>query len=84
MYRRANSAVGVTLNARPLSVSVSANEITGEVTYNASYDNRPTNYFPNSISENITVSDTSPGDQYAVIPVIGGSTGPILQFTLED
>ena len=81
MYRRANSAVGVTLNARPLSVSVSANEITGEVTYNASYDNRPTNYFPNSISENITVSDTSPGDQYAVIPVIGGSTGPILQFT---
>ncbi len=81
MYKRANSAVGVTLNARPLSVSVSANEVTGEVTYNASYDNRPTNYFTNAISENVTVSDTSPGDQYAVIPVIGGSTGPILQFT---
>jgi hypothetical protein len=81
VYRRANTAVSVTLNAVPTSVSVTANEITGEVSYNASYDNRPTRYFPNTISENITINDTHPGDQYAIVPVIGSSSGPVLQFT---
>ena len=81
VYKRANTAVSVTLNAIPTSVSVTANEITGEVSYNASYDNRPTRYFPNTISENITINDTHPGDQYAVVPVIGSASGPVLQFT---
>lgn len=81
LYKRANNAVQVELNSQPLSVSMSVNEIKGEITYNLEFDNRPIKYFKNALYENITINDTSPGDQFAVIPVIGRSTGPILQFT---
>ena len=33
-----------------------------------------------TLSENITYSDTYPGDVFAVIPVIGRQTGPVLQY----
>jgi hypothetical protein len=79
-YKRANNSVAVQLNSQPKSVSLGANEYTGEVTYNLAFDNRPTNIISGVLSETITVDDTYPGDVFAVIPVIGRKTGPILQY----
>lgn len=81
IYKRANNAVAIQLNSQPRSVSVGANEYTGEINYNVQFDNRPTNIISGVLSEVISVSDTYPGDVFAIIPVIGRKTGPILQYT---
>jgi hypothetical protein len=79
-YRRANNSVAVQLNSQPKSVSLGTNQYTGEVTYNLQFDNRPTNIIAGVLSETISVNDTYPGDIFAVIPVLGRVTGPILQY----
>lgn len=80
-YKRAqNSAGGITLNHIPLSVTLSTNEFTGDINYTIEYDDRPHNLISGVISENISVTDTYPGDVFAVIPVIGRPTGPVLQY----
>lgn len=81
IFKRADNIVSQSLNSQPLSVSLGTNELTGEITYNLEFDNRPTNYFTNVLSESISVNDTYPGDVFAIIPVLGRPTGPILQFT---
>jgi hypothetical protein len=81
IFKRADNVVAQSLNSQPLSVSLGTNEITGEITYNLEFDNRPSNYFTNVLFENISVNDTYPGDVFATIPVLGRPTGPILQFT---
>ena len=81
LYKRANTLTNVNLNNQPLSISLGRNEISGEITYSMEFDNRPSNFFSNVLSENVQISDTYPGDQFAVIPVIGRAIGPILQFT---
>jgi len=81
VYKRAqNAAGGITLNHIPLSVSLATNEFTGEINYTIEYDDRPHRFITNTIAENISVSDTYPGDVFAVIPVIGRPTGPVLQY----
>jgi hypothetical protein len=80
VYKRANNSVASKLNAQPNSISLGVNESNGEITYNLEFDNRPTNYFSGVLSESINVQDTYPGDVFAVIPVIGRSTGPVLQY----
>ena len=80
VYKRANQFLDINLNGSPVSLSIGSNRVTGEITYNVQYDNRPTNYFDQVTSETITVNDTYPGDVYAVIPVLGRPTGPILQY----
>lgn len=80
-YKRAqNAAGGITLNHIPLSVSLSTNEFTGEINYTIEYDDRPQNFVEGVSFEGISVTDTYPGDVFAVIPVIGRPTGPILQY----
>lgn len=80
-YKRAqNAAGGISLNPKPLSISLGSNEFTGEITYNIQYDNRATNTISGVSFEGVTVTDTYPGDAFAVIPVIGRPTGPILQY----
>lgn len=79
IYKRAAALLNPVLNPIPLSVSVGTNPITGEITYNIAYDNRPHNFFTNVVSENINVSDTYPGDIFSIVPVIGRPTGPVLQ-----
>ena len=79
-YQRANNTVAVQLNSQPKSITVGANEYVGEINYNLQFDNRPTNIISGALTENITVNDTYPGDVFAVIPVIGRPTGPILQY----
>ena len=80
VYKRANNQVAVQLNAQPKSVSLSMDELAGTITYALDFDNRPTNWLSGVLSENIQVQDTYPGDIFAVIPVIGRETGPILQY----
>lgn len=80
IYKRANNSSPKTLHVQPASYSVGKNIITGEITYNAQFNNRPYNIIAGAISENITVNDTYPGDIFAVIPVLGRTTGPILQY----
>jgi len=79
-FVRANNSVSVQLNSQPKSVSLGANQYTGEITYNLQFDNRPTNIISGVLAESISVNDTYPGDVFAVIPVIGRKTGPILQY----
>lgn len=80
IYKRANNLVAVELNAQPKSISISNNEFDGTITYALDFDNRPTNIFSGVISENISISDTYPGDVFSVIPVMGRKTGPILRY----
>lgn len=80
LYKRANSIVEPGLNPQPLSISLNENKFNGEISYNLQFDNRPQNIITNAISEIITVNDTYPGDLYALIPVIGRKTGPVLQY----
>jgi hypothetical protein len=80
LYRRAQAGVFASLNHVPASVAVSSNEFTGEITYNIEYDTRPMPAVSGTLSESITCTDTYPGDVFALIPVIGRPTGPVLQY----
>lgn len=80
IYKRANNQTQVQLNAEPKSVALSVNEFAGEITYALEFDNRPTNIISNTVNETISINDTYPGDVFATIPVIGRTTGPILQY----
>jgi hypothetical protein len=80
VYKRANNSVSVELNAQPLSSSFTTNEYTGEITYNLQFNNRPVNLISGVLAEQLSINDTYPGDVFAVIPVIGRATGPILQY----
>jgi hypothetical protein len=80
LYKRANNSVAPDLNAQPKSLSLGLNEFTGEITYSLEFNNRPMNYISGVLSENISINDTYPGDVFAVIPVLGRQTGPILQY----
>ena len=63
--------VAVQLNSQPVSVSIGSNQYTGDFTYSLAFNNRPTNIISGVISENLQVSDTYPGDVFAIVPVIG-------------
>lgn len=80
LYKRANSIVEPGLNPQPLSISLSDDKFAGEITYSLQFDNRPQNVVTEAISETISVNDTYPGDLYALIPVIGRPSGPVLQY----
>jgi hypothetical protein len=80
VYKRANNSVAVQLNSQPRSISLGSNQFTGELTYNLQFDNRPTNIISGVLSETISINDTYPGDIFAVIPVLGRKTGPVLQY----
>lgn len=80
VYKRANNVVAVQLNSQPKSITIGSNPATSEITYNAQFDNRPTNVITGAIAESISVNDTYPGDMFSVIPVIGRKTGPVLQY----
>ena len=80
IYKRANNLVAVELNSQPLSMSVGTNEYLGEIIYSTQFNNRPTNIISGVLTESISVNDTYPGDVFAVIPVLGRKTGPVLQY----
>jgi len=68
------------LNYVPTSISITHNEFSGEISYTVSYNTRPLNFFSGVASENITITDTYPGDIYSIIPVLNRLNGPILNY----
>ena len=80
VFTRANNHVAVQLNSQPLTITIANNEYNGEINYNLAFNNRPTNIISGVLSEDISVSDTYPGDVFATIPVLGRKTGPVLQY----
>jgi hypothetical protein len=81
LYKRAQNAMyPIVPNAQPKSLSLGLNAFTGEITYSLEFNNRPMNFISGVLSENISINDTYPGDVFAVIPVLGRQTGPILQY----
>lgn len=79
IFKRANSLIGPQLNSQPKSISTSFNQNVGEINYSIEYDNRPVNLLSGVLTENISLTDTYPGDVFAIIPVLGRKNGPILQ-----
>lgn len=70
---------GYTMNITPLSKVVGRNPTTGIITYSIQYNNRPSNLFPNSKSEVISVSYGLYTDIFAAVTVLGRDAGPVLQ-----
>lgn len=80
LYNRANNYVnGCSLNSIPLSRSIGKNPQEGTISYSLNYDNRPANLVTGSLTEDIQISDTYPGQNINVVPVIGRSQ-PIIQY----
>lgn len=80
IYKRVAAITNLAVNPQPLSISVSRNDFTGDITYSVSYNNRPLNVISEALNEQISVQDTYPGDLYSIIPVVGRPTGPVLQY----
>ena len=71
--------VGTPFNTSPLSEAYGYNIEEGTVSYNISFDNRPSHCATGVISETINVTKNKPTDVHAVITVLGRAAGPILQ-----
>ena len=67
------------LHPIPLSITEGFNPAEGRITYNFSYNNRPLNLIPGSISETLSVDDSFATPIIASVFVLGRQLGPILQ-----
>lgn len=63
------------------TVQVSKSHGTGSVDFTIEYDNRSEFQTPNVLYEKIEVSDNPSRQVFAVVPVMGRATGPVLQDT---
>lgn len=80
LYTRALNTCRLSwINPYPLSYTIGSNVNEGLITYNFSYDTRPTNTIFGSRTEDISIQDSYPADVVAVIPVLGRRAGPIIQ-----
>lgn len=78
-YARGVLPSGSWLHPRALSRSVGRDFAAGTISYSYSFDDRPPNVIPGSISESVSINDTYPGELFSVTPVIGRSQ-PVLQY----
>lgn len=67
------------LNPFPAQSTIGSNPKAGTISYNYSYNTRPTNCVNGALSEVITIVDNNPGQVVAQIPILGRVHGPILQ-----
>jgi len=80
IYHLARKAGEMTwLHPQPKSKSEGLNFSQGTINYNFSYDDRPPNIIQGSITEDISINDTHPGQLFTAIPVIGRNQ-PVLQY----
>lgn len=74
--------IGVTpINTTPLSDVLTKNFGAGTVDFTLEYDNRNNNQVANTSYESISVTDTPSRRMFSLIPVMGRSSGPIIQDT---
>lgn len=78
-YAKGVLPTGDWLHPKPLSRSVARDFNAGSISYTYSFDDRPPNLIPGSVSESIQINDTYPGEIFSVTPVIGRSQ-PVLQY----
>jgi len=67
------------LHPSPLNNTFAYDFAGGNISYSYSFDDRPPNIIPGSVSETISIDDTYPGEIFSVTPVIGRSQ-PVLQY----
>lgn len=80
MYTIANTYSGITgLHPEPLNSTVGKSIYGGSLSFTLEFDDRPTHYITDSLSENITIDQTWLGSKIASIFVIGRAAGPVLQ-----
>jgi hypothetical protein len=79
LLSRAQTYSGLSMNPAVLEKSIGRNPTTGVITYNYTYNNRPANSVAGSLSDSIEIVDDLQSDVFAVIGVIGRTTGPVLQ-----
>lgn len=80
LYSRVQQNSGLSwVHPRPLNTSVSRLPNAGQITYSYNYDTRPPNFVSGSISEDISVNDTYPGQIISITPVIGRNQ-PVLGY----
>jgi len=79
IYSRALTYSGATLHVEPLTKSVGKSPSSGIVSYNYSFNDRPSSFIAGAISESISLSRDLPGDVFASIFVLGRTAGPVLQ-----
>ena len=74
-----NKGFSGNLHPLPLTTSVARNPSQGSIGFDYSFDTRPENCVPETLSETITVSDTAPGQTIVDTQVIGRVLGPVMQ-----
>lgn len=80
LYTRARTNSGLSwLHPKAKSKTVGLQPNAGTISYSHTYDNRMPNLIPGSVSEDISINDTYPGQLFSATPVIGRSQ-PILQY----
>jgi len=79
-YKRSANLTPLFINPTPVNHNVTINKAAGEIDYSITFDNRPLTFFSNVLAENITVTDTYPGDIYALMPTLNRTTGPLFQY----
>lgn len=79
LFSRAQTYTGLSLNPEPLTNVVGRNPVGGTITYSFEFDDRATNLVPGAKSETLNIIDQNQNDIFAIVPVIGRSTGPVLQ-----
>jgi hypothetical protein len=79
IFSRAQLYSGYSLNIVPTTETIGRNPIGGTISYAYEYDNRPSQAITNSLAESITVTDNGTSEEFAAIPVLGRSQGPVLQ-----
>ena len=79
LLARAEAVSTVTLNPIPLLNQAAADEVNGVISYTLEYNNRAVPDIANALSEIVTVTNEGAADVFAVLPVLGRATGPILQ-----
>lgn len=79
LYNRAKLYSGLNLNPAPLTKVIGRNPVGGTITYSFEFDDRAAALVDGSKSETLNIIDDNQADVFAIVPVIGRSTGPVLQ-----
>ena len=81
IYSRAQSIYtgSMPLNTVPISKTLGYNTVGGTVTYNYSYNTRPTNCVPSAKSEVINITENNPNDIFSSLTILGRAKGPLFQ-----
>lgn len=79
LYNRAKTYSGVNLNPIPIETSIGRHPGLGTIAYGYTYNNRPSNIIDGAKSESIIVTEDLQSDIFAEIPILGRTTGALLQ-----